>query len=127
MEAQELFIGQYKGCKFDEKYRVVVPAKFRKQLQQDTKNNPSILRKDIYRNCLILTTINKWEQEKNSIINNSNLYPPGYYNDFVNNSTSITLDTRGRLLLPQQFQGVINMDGMVSFRGNNQQVEIWQE
>jgi len=38
MEEQVLFIGQFKGCRFDEKARVVVPAKFRKQLQQDAKN-----------------------------------------------------------------------------------------
>ena len=104
----ELFIGEYIR-KFDEKYRIPVPANIRK-LFQDKKLS---IRKDVRGSCLILSTVEEYEQLPKDIKDMIKAHP-------------VDIDNKGRISIPLQFRAMIKIDKEILFRGEGNHVALWQ-
>lgn len=102
------FIGEYIR-NTDEKYRVPVPANIRKLFQQ----KELIIRKDLRRDCLILSAVEEYEQLPIDIKDMIKAHP-------------VTIDNKGRISIPLQFRGMIKMNQDVLFRGEGNRVELWR-
>ena len=105
-----VFIGEYIR-KLDEKYRISVPTNIRKLFQE----KKLIIRKDVRGACLILSTVEEYEQLPKDI------------KDIIKAHPVVIDNNKGRISIPQQFRGMIALDKEVLFRGEGNHVELWQQ
>jgi DNA-binding transcriptional regulator/RsmH inhibitor MraZ len=112
----------------DQKGRVVVPAEYRKLF---TGASNLKIRKALNRACLILSTINDWNNELKAIL--SNEYSAQYETKYKNNSFEVAIDDRGRIILKQQLRSLIeireqNVKGIkIEFRDSKIGIELWKK
>ena len=105
--AMDLIIGEYLR-NIDEKYRVPVPANIRKLFQQ----KELIIRKDFRGHCLMLSTVEEYEQLPKDIKDIIQAHP-------------VTIDNKGRIFIPPQFREMIKITQCILFRGAGNCVELW--
>ncbi len=122
------FLGN-SDAKIDSKGRVFLPVSFRKQLQI-TSNEPLILRKDPYQNCLVLYPEKVWDEQMNELrnrLNRWNIKHQLIFRQFVSDVEIITLDGNGRFLIPKRYLKLANMEEDVRFIGMDDTIEIWPQ
>jgi len=120
------FIGNI-DAKVDEKGRVFIPAAFRKILQSSGEER-LILRKDVYKDCLILhpetvwiekikklrEDLNEWDEEQQNIYRQYSMY-----------TAILDIDSTGRVLIPKKYMQMANVTNAVCFLGLNDIIELW--
>ena len=94
-------IGTYE-CSVDNKGRIMIPSQLKKQLD-GTTNNPFILKRSVFQNCLELFPLTEWKTMMDKV-NKLNRFVKKN-NDFIRMYTagvkSVDLDSNGRILIPR--------------------------
>jgi len=120
------FIGTI-DARTDAKGRVFVPAFFRKILQSSGESC-LILRKDIYKNCLLLYPEKTWVDELNRLrarLNEWDEEEQELFRQFSWLVERLELDSNGRILIPKKYLQIANISNNVCFLGMNTFIELW--
>jgi MraZ protein len=107
----------------DEKNRISLPAKFRKEMGNDLVITPGL------DNCLFVFTKKEWAKISEKLSGFSMLSADNRsFNRFMfGGATEISVDTIGRMLLPDFLKERANLKGKAALVGVQNRLEIWNE
>lgn len=114
-------------AKVDVKGRVFVPAAFRKILQK-LEDQRLTMRKDVYKDCLILYTHKSWEDELDRVrakLNRYNEEHQQFYRQFIMDTETLEMDSMGRILISKKYLQKAFISKEVRFLGVDENFEIW--
>ena len=120
------FIGDY-TCKADVKGRIILPSAFIKQMPADAQDR-FVVRKDIFENCLVLYSIEDWNDQLARIrkkINPYNREHNMFLRNFFKGTAELSLDNNNRLLIPRRLMEMVGADRDVVMAGQDGRIEIW--
>ena len=121
-----MLIGEYIHT-IDDKNRVSMPVKFRKELGKKIIITPGI------GNCLFVFTSKEWEKVSNKLSSSENdlsflKADQRNFNRYMfGRATEVELDSIGRILLPEFLKNKIGLKDTVALVGVKDRVEIWNE
>jgi MraZ protein len=120
------FIGNI-DAKTDAKGRVCVPVTFRKILQEAGETS-LVLRKDVYKDCLVLQAQSQWEEKLDKVRENLDEWTEEEQESFRQYSymvETIEMDACGRILIPKKYLQVASITSDVRFLGMMDSIELW--
>jgi len=120
------FIGDY-PCKVDVKGRIILPAAFKRQMPVGTEDR-FVVRKDIFENCLILYSIEDWNNQLEKIRKRMNPYNREhnmFLRNFFKGTAELSLDNNNRFLVPKRLMDLISATRDVVLAGQDGRIEIW--
>lgn len=120
------FIGNIEA-RTDAKGRVFLPAVFRKELQASGEDS-LVLRKDVFRSCLVLYPASVWNEQMDvlrSRLNRWNATHQQIFRQFVSDAEVMSIDANGRILLPRRYLAMAGITQSVRFIGMGDTIEIW--
>ncbi len=117
-----MFIGEYK-FKLDQKKRVAVPVKFRKQL-----GKKAIITRGLD-NCLFMYPQKEWKilAEKLSKLPMAQADARGFARLMLAGAMEVNLDNLGRILLPDYLKEYASLSKEVVIAGLFNKIEIWDK
>ena len=121
-----MLIGEYIHT-IDDKNRVSMPVKFRKELGKKIIITPGI------GNCLFVFTSIVWEKVSNKLSSSENdlsflkAVQRNFNRYMFGRATEVELDSIGRILLPEFLKNKIGLKDTVALVGVKDRVEIWNE
>lgn len=117
-----MFIGEYYHS-LDAKGRIIIPAKFRDEL-----NGTFILTRGLD-GCLTIYSTEKWEKifEEINKLPETKKATRQYIRMLTANACECTLDNQGRILIPANLSGSVNITKECVVVGANSHVEIWDK
>lgn len=116
-----MFIGEYAHT-IDDKNRVSLPAKFRKEMGKTV-----IVSKGLDR-CLYVFTLEGWKAFSQGISSNSQKADRrGFERLTFGGANEAEIDSIGRILVPDFLRDWADLKGKVSVLGVENRVEIWNE
>ena len=117
-----MFIGEYYH-NLDAKGRIIIPAKFRDEL-----NGTFILTRGLD-GCLTIYSTEKWEKifEEINKLPETKKATRQYIRMLTANACECTLDNQGRILIPANLSGSVNITKECVVFGANSHVEIWDK
>ena len=117
-----MFIGEYYH-NLDAKGRIIIPAKFRDEL-----NGTFILTRGLD-GCLTIYSTEKWEKifEEINKLPETKKATRQYIRMLTANACECTLDNQGRILIPANSSGSVNITKECVVVGANSHVEIWDK
>ncbi len=117
-----MFIGEYYH-NLDAKGRIIIPAKFRDEL-----NGTFILTRGLD-GCLTIYSTEKWEKifEEINKLPETKKATRQYIRMLTANACECTLDNQGRILIPANLSGSVNITKECVVVGANGHVEIWDK
>ena len=117
-----MFIGEYYH-NLDAKGRIIIPAKFRDEL-----NGTFILTRGLD-GCLTIYSTEKWEKifEEINKLPETKKATRQYIIMLTANACECTLDNQGRILIPANLSGSVNITKECVVVGANSHVEIWDK
>ena len=117
-----MFIGVYYH-NLDAKGRIIIPAKFRDEL-----NGTFILTRGLD-GCLTIYSTEKWEKifEEINKLPETKKATRQYIRMLTANACECTLDNQGRILIPANLSGSVNITKECVVVGANSHVEIWDK
>ena len=117
-----MFIGEYYH-NLDAKGRIIIPAKFRDEL-----NGTFILTRGLD-GCLTIYSNEKWEKifEEINKLPETKKATRQYIRMLTANACECTLDNQGRILIPANLSGSVNITKECVVVGANSHVEIWDK
>ena len=115
-----MFIGEYYH-NLDAKGRIIIPAKFRDEL-----NGTFILTRGLD-GCLTIYSTEKWEKifEEINKLPETKKATRQYIRMLTANACECTMDNQGRILIPANLSGSVNITKECVVVGANSHVEIW--
>ena len=117
-------IGVYE-CRLDSKSRLMLPKPFKRQLTSSL-NEPFIIKRSVFHNCLELFPMEEWNKVVLDI-NKLNRFVKKN-NDFIRMFTAgvkvIELDVTGRLLLPKDLQKQASIHKQLVLSSSANMIEI---
>ena len=120
-------IGTYE-CTVDNKGRIMIPSPLKKQLD-GTTNNPFILKRSVFQNCLELFPLTEWETMMDKV-NKLNRFVKKN-NDFIRMYTagvkSVDLDSNGRILIPRDLITISKLKKHVVLSSSINIIEVWDK
>ena len=114
-------------AKLDAKGRAYVPVSFRQILQSSGEARFKI-RKDIYKDCLILCSESTWYKKLDDLrklLNEWDEEQQELFRTFSAEICDVELDSSGRLLIPKKYLLKTKISNAVCFVGINDSLEIW--
>jgi MraZ protein len=124
-------LGDY-PCKLDNKGRLQLPSKLRKQLEP-VLHEGLWIRKDLHQPCLVLYPKPEWDRIKEdfSQLNRHSRNHSEYIRKFLRGAAPIDMDTAGRLNLPNHMLDHIGLniaqDNEVMLMGLFEKMELWSK
>ena len=121
------FFSGHIHAKLDAKGRAYVPVAFR-QILQSSGEACFKIRKDIYKDCLILCFESTWHKKLNELRQLLNEYDEEQqqlFRKFSADVCDVELDSSGRLLIPKKYLLRTKISNAVCFVGINDSLEIW--
>ena len=118
-----MFVGKYNNS-IDSKSRVIVPAKFRDEL-----DGRCIIAKSLDR-CLTIYPLAQWEkfvEEKLEILPAGNPQARKLKRHFYSSAAECDVDKQGRLTIPQELKDYAGIDKDLVTIGNNRTIEVWSK
>lgn len=117
-----MFIGEY-IYSLDEKKRLAIPAKFRKEL-----GKKAILTRG-FDNCLVLYPLTEWEKlaKKLETLPISRPEVRGFLRIVFSGAVDVNFDKLGRILIPDYLKEYANLRKNVAIIGLANRIEIWDE
>ena len=117
-----MFIGEYYH-NLDAKGRIIIPAKFRDEL-----NGTFILTRGLD-GCLTIYSTEKWEKifEEINKLPETKKATRQYIRMLTANACECPLDNQGRILIPANLSGSVNITKECVVVGANSHVEIWDK
>lgn len=117
------FLGVY-NYTIDQKGRINIPAKFRRELSPEADETFIIHRAPD--KCLRAYPKDRWEQEEKKISLLPETPESFRYTRLLRNTlTKSKLDSQGRIMLSENQVNVIGIKKNVTLVGNNENIEIW--
>ncbi|MEI7462883.1 MAG: division/cell wall cluster transcriptional repressor MraZ [Candidatus Taylorbacteria bacterium] len=119
-----MLIGEY-SHNFDDKSRISLPAKFRKEMGAKVVIAPGI------DSCLFVFTIKGWKEftDRLSRPDNSSSVLQADNRNFnrlvIGRAVEVEVDAVGRMLVPDHLRDHANLDGKTTIIGVVNRVEIW--
>lgn len=120
------FIGDY-SCKIDSKGRMIFPSALKKQMEGSSGDH-FVVRRDIFENCLVLFTIEDWNEQMQKIrskINPYNREHNRFLRNFFKGTAELSLDASNRLLIPRKLLQLAEIEKEVVLAGQDGRIEIW--
>jgi MraZ protein len=117
-----MLIGEYKHT-LDEKKRLSLPAKFRKELGKKVVVTHGL------DNCLFLYPIKEWEKisEKLGALSIGQADTRGFNRIMLAGAVELDVDSAGRVLLPEFLRDFAFIKSKAVYAGVHSRVEIWDE
>lgn len=120
------FIGDY-SCKADSKFRVMVPASFRKALLS-AQQTVFILRKNVYKPCIDMYPYSAWETLVSGL--RAQLKPFDEHHDsfrreLYRGTLEVEMDGNGRILLPKRLLEIVGVEKDLVLAGQDTKIELW--
>jgi MraZ protein len=119
-----MIIGQYSHT-IDDKNRLSLPAKFRKEMGKKVVITPGL------DSCLFIFTMNEWEKiaERLSVKESSILQADnrGFNRYLLGGAVEIEIDGAGRMLIPEHLRERAKLKSKVVFIGVKDRAELWDE
>ncbi|TSC55836.1 MAG: MraZ protein [Parcubacteria group bacterium Greene0714_21] len=117
-----MFIGEFRHT-IDEKKRLAIPAKLRKQLGKE-----AVITRGLD-NCLVVYPIKEWKQksEKISTLPESQLEARGFARIMLAGAVAVDFDKLGRILVPEYLKQYAELKKNVVIAGLYNRLEIWDE
>ncbi|MCX7706278.1 MAG: division/cell wall cluster transcriptional repressor MraZ [bacterium] len=121
-----MFIGEYR-CKIDDKGRVVIPSKLRKEFYQKNVKNVFITRG--LENCLFVFPEGMWilQTEKLKNLPFTKGDPRAFTRLFFSGAFESKIDGQGRIVLPQNLSSYAGLVEDIVIIGVGDRLEIWSE
>ena len=116
--------GEYE-CKLDPKGRLVLPAKIKANLPEESGNQVVLTRG--FEPCLVLYPQVEWKviYDKVASLNEFNEEYRNFQRNFFRGNTEVELDSTGRFILPRTMVRYAEIDKEVIIVGLGNRVEIW--
>jgi len=117
-----MFIGEYTYL-IDEKKRVAVPAKFRRDLGQK-----AIITRGIDK-CLVMYPMKEWQilSKKLEKLPTSQLESRGFVRIMLSGASEVQFDKLGRILIPDYLKEYSDLKKNVAILGLSNRVEFWDK
>ncbi|PIS39711.1 MAG: cell division/cell wall cluster transcriptional repressor MraZ [Candidatus Nealsonbacteria bacterium CG08_land_8_20_14_0_20_38_20] len=117
-----MFIGEYTYL-IDEKKRLAIPAKFRKEL-----GGKAVVTRGID-NCLVIYPLPEWKKlaKKLESLPSSRLDSRVFVRIMLSGAVDVELDKLGRILVPDYLKNYASLKKNVSILGLSNRIEIWDE
>jgi MraZ protein len=117
-----MFIGEYRHT-VDDKNRVSLPAKFRKELGRKIVVTRGL------DNCLFLFTHKAFEaiSSETAKLGHMQMDSRGFNRFLFSGATEIEVDSMGRILIPDYLREFAALKSAVTFAGVHNRIEIWDE
>mgnify|MGYP006193176429 CR=1 FL=1 len=117
-----MLIGEYIHT-IDDKNRVSLPSKFRKEMGKSLVITPGL------DNCLFLFTVSEWEKIASRLSEGSLLQSDNRsFNRFMfGGAVEVDVDSIGRILLPDFLRDRAKLKGKVAVIGVQNRIELWNE
>ena len=117
-----MFIGEYRHS-IDEKKRLAVPSKFRKEL-----GNGAVLTKGLD-NCLVIYPAKSWKikAEKLASLPEASREARGYARTILAGAAPAEFDRLGRIVIPEYLKEYAKIKKNVVITGLNNRLEVWSE
>ena len=116
-----MFVGKYNNS-IDSKSRVIVPAKFRDELE-----GRCIIAKSLDR-CLTIYPLAQWEkfvEEKLEILHAGNPQARKLKRHFYSSAAECDVDKQGRLTIPQELKEYAGIEKELITVGSDKTIEVW--
>ncbi|MBN2669707.1 MAG: cell division/cell wall cluster transcriptional repressor MraZ [Bacteroidales bacterium] len=120
------FIGDY-ICKVDAKGRIVLPASFKKQLDE-AANDTFVIKKDIYEDCLVLHPKDEWQRMVDLLrqkLNPYNKTHKQFLRGFFMDTAELVLDSQNRLTIPKNILAKITWKQNLKLVAQDDKIEVW--
>ncbi len=120
------FLGEYEAT-IDAKGRFLLPAGFKKQIQEHT-NNQFVINRG-FEKCLSLYPLQEWQPlfDKISRLNDFDPKVREFRRYFLNGATILELDTAGRLLIPKNLSEHAGLQKDIVLAAATNKIEIWDK
>lgn len=117
-----MLIGEYKHT-IDDKNRISLPRKFRSELGKKIVITRGL------DNCLFIYSSKEWSQiaEKLGTLGFGQSETRGFNRFMLSGAMEISIDSAGRVLLPEHLRKFAKLDSKAVFAGVYNRVEIWDE
>jgi len=115
--------GTYQNS-IDTKYRMIVPAKFRQELEYKC-----VIGKG-FDKCLYLYTMDGWEEFSNELkekLPRSDSKARKLSRHFTGSATECELDKQGRIIIPQELREYANINKELVTVGTTEGIEVWSK
>ena len=118
------FLGEFEAT-VDAKGRFLLPAGFKRQLQEEETNRFVINRG--FEKCLALYPMRTWEPlfEKITGLNEFDPKQREFRRAFLNGATFVEPDTAGRILLPPNLKAYAGLQKDIVLMATGDKLEIW--
>ncbi len=116
--------GEYE-CKLDPKGRLVLPAKIKANLPEESGNHVVLTRG--FEPCLVLYPQQEWKKiyDRVASLNEFNEEYRHFQRNFFRGNTEVELDNTGRFILPRTMVRYAEIDKEAIVVGLGNRVEIW--
>lgn len=117
-----MLIGEYTHTQ-DEKKRISLPAKFRKELGKKVVITHGL------DNCLFMYTMKEWGviADKLGNLSMGAADTRGFNRIMLAGAVELDIDSNGRILIPEFLRDSVGLSGKVVFAGVHSRVEVWDE
>ena len=121
-----MLIGEYIHT-IDEKNRVSLPAKFRKEMGK------KIIITTGLDNCLFIFTITEWEKVSNKLSSSASdlsffsVDQRTFNRNMFGQASDVEVDSIGRILIPEYLKEKIKIADKVALIGVQDRVEVWND
>ena len=115
-----MFIGEYQHS-LDEKGRIAIPAKFRRELERG-----AVVTRGLDR-CLTVYTAEEWEKLATRLANlpMSSANTRAFSRLMLAGAMDVSLDAQGRVVLPNYLKEYAGLDKKVVLAGLYNRLEVW--
>jgi len=122
IKGNSMFIGEY-TYSIDDKKRLAVPPKFRKQLKDG-----GVITRGLD-NCLFLYSNEEWEKQAKKLgeMPMARADARGLSRVMLSGAMEVEFDSMGRILVPDYLKDYANLNKKVVFAGLYSRIEIWDE
>ena len=121
-EASTMFIGEYQHS-MDEKGRLAVPAKFRRDLQKG-----GVVTRGLD-NCLFLYSLDEWQKLAEKLVNLplSQTKSRAFARLMLAGAAEVIIDVQGRITIPDYLLQFAGLKKKTIIAGLYNRIEIWNE
>lgn len=112
----------------DDKGRLALPTRYREHFRLSS-DNQVIVTIDTEESCLLLYTLNDWEEieAKLEALPSFNPMARRIQRLLIGHATEISIDNNGRILLPQILRDYAKLDKQIVLIGQGKKFEIWDQ
>ena len=120
-----MFFSREYECKLDAKGRLVLPAKVKSALPQQSGNNIVVTRG--FEPCLVVYPKSEWDKvfEKVAGLNEFNIEYRRFQRNFLRGNTEVELDKIGRFGIPKSLIKHAELEKEAIVVGLGNRIEIW--